>query len=380
MIIYCPGVAWDDVKGSDVQLATALARREPVLWLDPPASAWRALRGAGIRGLRPGARVDVPAPGVTRVRTLGPPCPTKRLLRPVTELILRRALRRAVGTAGPSDVVVVSSPQPRARVAPGAAYVYYATDDFVAGAELLGIPRSVLARDESAQLRSADLVVAVSPALARPWLASRDGVHVLLNGCDAQLAADVERAEPCADVSLPRPVAGVVGQISERLDLALLEAVADGGMSLLVVGPLADGYDSERFRRLVARPGITWLGRQPYERLPSLYRAMDVGLTPYADSAFNRASVPLKTLEYVAAGLPVVTTPLPAVELFSTPMILEAAGPQEFAEAARAAAGLGGPERREWSRDFVATNSWDRRAEHLLDLAAPVRSADARSA
>ena len=76
------------------------------------------------------------------------------------------------------------------------------------------------------------------------------------------------------------------------------------------------------------------VGLKPFEELPSYVRVMDAGL-PYADSAFNRASSPLKVLEYLAAGRPAIATDLPAVR--SIGEVVEAAtGGPAFADAARA--------------------------------------------
>ena len=71
-------------------------------------------------------------------------------------------------------------------------------------------------------------------------------------------------------------------------------------------------FDPERMEALIARPNVHWLGTKPFAELPSYLGAIDVGLTPYAQSAFNRASFPLKTLEYLAAGRPAVASDLPA--------------------------------------------------------------------
>ena len=54
--------------------------------------------------------------------------------------------------------------------------------------------------------------------------------------------------------------------------------------------------------------GVHWVGELPRDQLAPFMRVLDVGLTPYRDSMFNRRSYPLKTLEYLAAGVPVVTT------------------------------------------------------------------------
>ncbi|WP_436083696.1 glycosyltransferase [Pararhizobium sp. LjRoot235] len=114
-----------------------------------------------------------------------------------------------------------------------------------------------------------------------------------------------------AGVDLPRPIAGVFGHLSERIDLALLEATADRGVSLLLVGSRKPSFSLES---LTARSNVRYLGPKPFESMTGYLRAIDVGLTPYTQSEFNRSSFPMKTIEYLAAGRPAVATSLPAVK------------------------------------------------------------------
>ena len=124
------------------------------------------------------------------------------------------------------------------------------------------------------------------------------------NGCEAEHFATADRASPPQDVHLEGPVAGFIGHMSERIDLAMLEAVASSGVSLLLVGPRQKTFEIAKLDRLLALPNVQWVGPKEFEELPSYLRVIDVGLTPYSQSDFNRASFPLKTLEYLAAGRP----------------------------------------------------------------------------
>jgi teichuronic acid biosynthesis glycosyltransferase TuaH len=96
---------------------------------------------------------------------------------------------------------------------------------------------------------------------------------------------------------------------------------------------------------------------------------IDVGLLPYANSEFNRASFPLKTLEYLAAGRPVVATPLPAVTWLDTELIAIADQPDDFAmrtleEAAKART----PGLMKRRRVFAESHSWSTRVEQLAEV------------
>ena len=120
---------------------------------------------------------------------------------------------------------------------------------------------------------------------------------------------------------------GVVGHLTDRIDISLLEAVVDSGLSLLMVGPRDPRWEPERFERLIASPHVQWVGLKPFAALPGYLRLIDVGITPYQDTAFNRASFPLKTLEYLAAGRGAVSSDLPATRWLQTDLVQVASGP-----------------------------------------------------
>jgi teichuronic acid biosynthesis glycosyltransferase TuaH len=209
----------------------------------------------------------------------------------------------------------------------------------------------------------ADLVVAVSSQLADRWRGMGATVVLIPNGVQTSAYLNVHGERP---VNLPSPVAGVVGDLSERIDTALLEALVDDGFSLLLVGPVSPRWDPARFAALVERPNVRWVGRQPFEAVPSFLRCLDVGITPYRDTEFNRASFPLKTLEYLAAGLPAVSTDLPAVRWLDTDLIRVASNPKELVAAARAAAAEAhAPAAVAARREFAQRHSWEHRAADL---------------
>ncbi|MCD9196888.1 glycosyltransferase [Aeromicrobium wangtongii] len=367
-IVYCAGAPWDAVQGTDRHLVRSLARHVDVLWVDPPLSSLRIAAGREPRGAVAGGRLRDVDDRTTRLLTIGPPFPGRRTVLPITQGIMRRSIRRAVQEAGMEVLAtIVASPLQPLRVVPGGAQVYFATDDFVAGAELMGQSRSLLAREEQRRLDEADLLMAVSPTIAGPWQGRSAATMVLPNGCDASAYDRLDQAPEVTDVPLVPPIAGVVGQLSPRLDLSLIEAVADSGISVLLVGPVQPGFEPERFARLAARPNVAWVGRKELSELRSYLRLMDVGLTPYADSDFNRASFPLKTLEYLAAGMPVVSTPLPAVEWLGTSLIAVAEEPLDFARAVKqAVTDAASPHTAERARSFAGQHTWDARAADLL--------------
>lgn len=124
---------------------------------------------------------------------------------------------------------------------------------------------------------------------------------------------------------LPRPRLGYVGVIDERLDYELLDELARShpDASLAMIGPIVK-VDPDSLPR---RPNIHYLGPQPYEKLPNILAGFDVCLMPFAMNDASRFINPTKTLEYLATGKPVVSTPVrDVVRQFSDAVHIAAAG------------------------------------------------------
>jgi teichuronic acid biosynthesis glycosyltransferase TuaH len=244
------------------------------------------------------------------------------------------------------------------------------SDDYAAGAALTGIPVERLRRAEERLAAQADVVACVSPVLVDKWRRPDREPVLIPNGCDVTHLATARSVRP-VPVDLPRPVVGFVGLLSTRIDLELVTAVARRGHSMLLVGRRRTDLPAEILDRLVGMPNVRWVPGVDYDDLPAHLAAMDVGLVPYTDSAFNRASFPLKILEYLAAGLAVVSTDLPAVRWLDTDLVAVATGTEAFADAvAEAAAAAGDEAAIERRMAFAAGHSWDRRAEAYDDAIA----------
>lgn len=368
LVVMASGVTWDGPWLVEKHLARAVSRHAPVLFVDPPVSWAASIRRRRLRGgtwrwqMR---RVDE---AIVRVTPVAPPGISRPVLREMayraTAAAIRAALRRLQGT---TRALVAASLDPLLDACPADVRVLYGTDDWVSGAALMGLSATVLARQERSQLARADVVVAISEPLADRWRRiSGRPVAVVGNGCDADFFAASDSVERAADITLPEPIAGFVGHVSERIDLALLEAIADSGASLLLVGPRSHVVDGARLERLLAQPNVQATGVRPFVELPRYLRAIKVGLTPYTMSAFNQSSFPLKTLEYLAAGRSVVTTDLPSTAIFPPGLVTRAQG-AEFVAAVGAQLGAPiEPDEVDRRRRFAAAHSWPVRAEEFL--------------
>jgi glycosyltransferase involved in cell wall biosynthesis len=182
--------------------------------------------------------------------------------------------------------------------------VYDVMDDL---ASFLDAPEGLVLRQRRL-LAEADIVFTGGPSLHRAVQRQRrDGVHLFRSGVEtAHFAAGRVLRQPH-----DRPVAGYVGVIDERLDLALLAELAAGlpDWTIRMVGPVAKIDPA----LLPDSPNLEYLGMTPYEQLPAIMADLDVALMPFALNEATRSISPTKTLEYLAAGLPVVSTRVPDV-------------------------------------------------------------------
>jgi teichuronic acid biosynthesis glycosyltransferase TuaH len=387
-LVWIAPVPWDGIPGTDRAMAREMTRYAHVLWVDPPVSAVTParLRGDVSGGILPS--LSAAGDCITRLTPVALPGLSRPGVRATTAPLLRAQISWTLRRLGirPTAIVAGYLEDVLGRWN-GAVNVLYVTDDHVAGAGLMGLSAGRLQAQERQAVARADVVAVVSPRLAEHWSALGANPVLIPNGC----YPDAGGAAPAPAVTaLPGPVAGLVGQLTERIDVGLLEAVAGAGFSLLLVGPYDPRWEPERFAALIAQPNVHHTGRVPAREVPSYLAAMDVGLTPYASTPFNQASFPLKTLEYFGAGLPVVSTDLPGSRWLqedfvssdpaaASQLMALASGKTEFAAAVRRLAGEpgtpatteprpgpgGDTARAASARAFADRHSWPRRADAL---------------
>lgn len=245
-----------------------------------------------------------------------------------------------------------------------AATVYDCADELAA---FLGAP-AVLPLHEQALLQQADLVLAASASLAGPRLhLAADRLQLVPNGVDAGAArrgrqavgwAQDEAAGLMAGVG-PGPRLGLAGVIDERLDLALVEAlaVACPQWQLVMVGPVVK-IDPARLPR---HPNLHWLGGRHASLVPALMAHWQLGVLPFVVDASTRHAWPLKVGECLAAGLPLVATPLPELKGLQPAGVVLASGPTAFVAACAAALSEAPPaaaRRRRAARAWTRRHGW----------------------
>jgi hypothetical protein len=185
-------------------------------------------------------------------------------------------------------------------------------------------------RERQAELLDLSYAVfAGGRSLHRSVIQRRPDCHLFPSGVDVshyRHARELRR-----DHGRGRPVAGYVGVIDERLDLGLLAAVAAAlpDWTIRMVGPVAKIDPAQ----LPTASNIEYPGMADYADLPAVMAGLDVALMPFALNDATRSISPTKTLEYLAAGLPVVSTRVADVVTDYSDVVCLADSAAEFAAA-----------------------------------------------
>lgn len=160
----------------------------------------------------------------------------------------------------------------------------------------------------------ADLVFTGGRSLYEAKQPLNPNVHLFPSSVDVQhfsrarSGAEHPVSEPDDQARIPQPRLGFFGVIDERMDLELIEYVAQSrpAWQIIMVGPVVK-IDPASLPR---RANIHYLGQKHYEQLPSYLGGWQVALMPFALNEATRFISPTKTLEYLAGGVPVVSTPI----------------------------------------------------------------------
>ncbi len=231
-------------------------------------------------------------------------------------------------------------------------------------------PKHAAASDNYGELlRRSDLVLANCEPVAEAMSAFAPEVHVIPNGCELPEPGP----RPPRPDDLPTtagPLIGYVGNLSDRIDIDLLDALATArpDWTLVLVG---SAHRDQSVLRLDEHENIHFLGVKPYEQVKDLVRHFDVALIPHVDNEMTRSMNPLKAFVYLAAGVPVVSTPIANLgELEHVITIAE--GTDEFIDAIESHL-RSGPQ--PVDQELLHRHSWETRIEKtmcLLDEAAGV--------
>lgn len=374
--IVCLASNWFYDPTSKHHLMKRLAERNHVVWVNYHASRRPAASAADLRAVAGKLRQFIAgpqrvSPGMTVITPAVVPLPGSRTAMALNRRLLGRQIQ---------DVLNDLPPRPTQlwTFAPDADYlcgafneecvVYYCVDDF---ASFTGYDARAIRAAEERLCEKADLVIATSQRLYDARRPQARYVRLVPHGVDYDhfaRARSTTAAPPPDLASLPRPVLGFWGLIHDWVDVQLIADIAAirPGWSIVLIGDVATDVSA-----LSERRNVHLLGRRPYVELPDFAAAFDVALIPFRLNDLTRAVNPIKLREYLSAGLPVVSTPLPEMNAYPQ-FVWPAADGDEFVSACERAMRDNSAEAAQHRQQAMQSETWSAR---LADISTYVRQA-----
>jgi glycosyltransferase involved in cell wall biosynthesis len=357
-LIVFSHLRWDFVYQRPQQLLSRLARRQPVIFVEEPMlnASHPALERMhpceGVEVLRP--HLPGSAPGFHDDHA------------PALRHLLKGYLREQgihdywLWFYTPMALPAAADLHPRG-------VVYDCMDELSA---FRNAPAQMIQREQGL-LQMADLVFTGGHSLYEAKRHRHPHVHCFPSSVDAAHYARAAQGpvDDSAQAHIPGPRLGYFGVIDERIDLPLVAAMADAraDWQVVMVGPVVKIDPAT----LPQRPNLHWLGQRDYADLPDLIAGWDVCLMPFALNESTRFISPTKTLEYLAAGKPVVSTPIQDVVRPYSGIVAIADSPDAFVAACKQALARTPAQQAHEAAEtgrIIAGTSWDRTASAMDEL------------
>ena len=224
---------------------------------------------------------------------------------------------------------------------------------------------------EQALFQQADLVFTGGQTLYEAKREQHDDAHAFPSSIDKAHFGQARGplAEPADQAGIPHPRVGFFGVVDERLDIELLRALASthAEWQFVIIGPVVK-IDPATLPRT---PNVHYLGGKDYQELPAYLKGWDVATLLFADNESTKFISPTKTPEYLAAGNPVVSTPIRDVvrPYGDLDLVQIADNAADFGAAiARALTQRADADWRHRTDAYLATISWDQTWQAMVDL------------
>jgi glycosyltransferase involved in cell wall biosynthesis len=352
-----------------------LADRCRVLYVERPVSLFSFLTGSSdtsvgrqfSRSLKEEVRHKS---NTLAILTTYPVLPLRyiRIVNKINEFIRLRSIRRAMRKLGVGNSVLWVYAPDAGRIVGKlgeSASMYYCADDWAASDQWWNRASDIRER-ESELASKVDLIVGTSNKIVHKWTQAHKSAILVSNGADVhsfKRARNVDLEIPADLRAVPKPRIGYVGFVDGRFDVHLYENISSlrPDWSFVIVGPVNER--NLNLSLLRQRPNVHFLGPRSRAELPGYLKGFDVCTIPYICNTLSESIFPLKLFEYLAAGRPIVTTPLPELLPF-VDYIRMAGTPERFREGIELSLSTPLPPA---SEAFLNENSWDAKADFLWE-------------
>jgi glycosyltransferase involved in cell wall biosynthesis len=370
--IICFANDFEGDPTSKQHIMRILSRRNRVLWVNSigmrrPTASTADLRRLANKLRRGLAGVRSAAPNLTVVSPLVIPLPDVPLAARFNAAVLAATLRRLCRRHGLVRPILWTF-MPNVGSLIGRLgeemTIYHCVDEYSA---FEGVPREALVRMEQDLVRRADLVLTSAQSLCEERRPANPHTHFVSHGVDVDHFA--RALDPATEVpedvrGLPRPVIGFFGRIDTWVDVELVRdlALRQPAWSFVLAGKSVIDLAA-----VTSLPNVHALGQKPYSALPGYCRGFDVGIIPFRVNHLTTRANPLKLREYLAAGLPVVSSRLPEVARYEG-LVHMADGVEGFRAAIETALGERSPALAARRVEAMRPETWEGRVAEMSAL------------
>lgn len=212
----------------------------------------------------------------------------------------------------------------------------------------------------------ADMVLAASEKLYHSALELNPRTYLVPNGCDFNYFSKASQGffpVPAELKNMKGPIIGYIGVMASWCDFELIIKISEAfpQAHIVMIGPLYN------VSRVPQAHNIHWLGFKPYQELAAYLQCFRAAIIPFQITSMTRAVNPIKMWEYLAAGVPVVTTALPEAQ-FCGSEILISYDRTHFIQNLQLALNEDPPGLKESRLDLARRNSWMKRARQAVEL------------
>jgi glycosyltransferase involved in cell wall biosynthesis len=370
---------WDDIWRRNQFLCAEFTRRFPdlrILFVGLPRDVSHAIRKHRFNDLRSPHPIHPPGfPNITLCRPLKFLPTTFALGRWTNDLVVRLTIKHWMRRLHLENPILWLNPHYAVHMVGRmgeSKVIYDITDDWT---ELTQTPKmkNLTIRQDRELCRKADQVIVCSQRLFDIKRTLTKNLHLIPNGVDAEhylSVTDKHAILPAVATEWSRPILGYTGTVHpDRVDVNLVERLARklSPGSVVLLGP--NMLPEAQRRQLLACGNVFFHPAVPYQQIPEYMRAFDVCITPHKVTPFTAGLNPIKLWEYLAAGKPIISTPVAGFTDFPQHIYL-ASDAQSFLDqlwnaltepASRIAA----------RRAAVAQHSWSARVEQIAALLEP---------
>ncbi len=370
--IICFASGYDAPPTSKHHVMHLLAETNIVLWINYHASRTPTVSSSDLLYMvnklkQIASGLKNPRKNLYVLTPLVIPLPSSPIARKINRLLLINQIKLALKRVqkGPSQIWSFT---------PDIAYalghfkeekvVYYCVDDHAA---FSGYDTQQVLQDEEELSRKADLVVTTSMALQKSKSSWNPNTIMVPHGVDYDhFSRAVQENLPCPPdiAAIAEPRLGFFGLIRDWVDMELIAAIAQKrpDWSFVIIGDADSSVNLNVYKSI---PNMHFLGRRPYSALPAYCRYLDVGLIPFKVNTLTHAVNPIKLREYLAAGLPVVSSPMPEVKMYAS-LVEIAATHEQFEKAIEKCLANDESDKLALSR-AVAKETWKQKTERVFE-------------